>query len=257
MTFQLAIVLYPGMTALDAIGPYEVLRNIPGCDLRFVSKRVGPVVTDSGVLILGATHTFTETPAPDLVLVPGSEMSTTAAMADGELIAWLQAVHETTRWTTSVCSGALILAAAGILKGHPATTHWMGQKPLGLLGAVPRKNERIVRSGKIATAAGVSAGLDLGLWLVGEICGQERAQVVQLMIEYDPRPPFQTGHPSKAPAGVMHKARLELTRRMANPRLPLEVTTTLWRLATSQVRNRTAGGKRTARRDRTRPNLTP
>ncbi len=248
MTFQLAIVLYPGMTALDAIGPYEVLRTIPGCDLRFVSNQVGPIVTDSGVLILGATHTFAETPAPDLVLVPGSEATTTAAMADGELITWLQAVHETTRWTTSVCSGALVLAAAGILKGHPATTHWMAQKPLSLLGAESRPNDRIVRSGKIATAAGVSAGLDLGLWLVGEICGEEWAQVAQLMIEYDPHPPFQAGHPSKASTRVMRKAQLELTKRAAYPRLPLDVTTALWRLAIDRARS----GKRTARRDRAR-----
>lgn len=218
MPFQIAIVLYPGLTTLDAIGPYEVLRMLPGSELRFVSNEVGPVMTDAGVLVLGATHTFAETPSPDLVLVPGSEAATTTAMADEELIAWLRNVYETSQWTTSVCSGALVLAAAGILNGHPATTHWMAQPYLSAFGAESRPDDRIVRSGKIATAAGVSAGIDLALWLAGEICGEERAQIIQLLIEYDPRPPFDAGHPSKAPSEVMKKAEAEMMKAAATPR---------------------------------------
>ncbi|MFE3259877.1 DJ-1/PfpI family protein [Nocardia sp. NPDC059091] len=240
MTFQIAIVLYPGMTVLDAIGPYEVLRMIPDSELRFVSNEVGPIVSDSGVLALGATHTFAETPAPDLVLVGGSEAATTEAMANRELIDWLRAVHPNTQWTTSVCSGALILAAADILRGHPATTHWAAQPALAAFGAESRPHDRIVHSGKIVTAAGVSAGIDLGLWLVGRIAGEQVAQITQLYIEYDPHPPFDTGHPDKAPAEIMRKARLEMTKRAATPRLPVDLATTFWRLTLNRMRERAA-----------------
>ncbi|MGW4122516.1 DJ-1/PfpI family protein [Nocardia sp. NPDC004711] len=240
MTFQIAIVLYPGMTVLDAIGPYEVLRMIPDSELRFVSNEVGPIVSDSGVLALGATHTFAETPAPDLVLVGGSEAATTEAMANRELIDWLRAVHPNTQWTTSVCSGALILAAADILRGHPATTHWAAQPALAAFGAESRPHDRIVHSGKIVTAAGVSAGIDLGLWLVGRIAGEQVAQITQLYIEYDPHPPFDTGHPDKAPAEIMRKARVEMTKRAATPRLPVDLATTFWRLTLNRMRERAA-----------------
>ncbi|MTE16010.1 DJ-1/PfpI family protein [Nocardia aurantiaca] len=240
MTFQIAIVLYPGMTVLDAIGPYEVLRMIPDSEMRFVSNEVGPIVSDSGVLALGATHTFAETPTPDLVLVGGSEAATTEAMANRELIDWLRAVHPNTQWTTSVCSGALILAAADILRGHPATTHWAAQPALAAFGAESRPHDRIVHSGKIATAAGVSAGIDLGLWLVGTIAGEEVAQMTQLYIEYDPHPPYDTGHPDKAPADLLRKTRLEATKRSAKPRVPLDLATAFWHLTLNRIRERTA-----------------
>ncbi|MEV6066609.1 DJ-1/PfpI family protein [Nocardia sp. NPDC052001] len=240
MTFQIAIVLYPGMTVLDAIGPYEVLRSLPDSELRFVSNEVGPIVSDSGVLVLGATHTFAETPAPDLVLIGGSEAATTEAMANRELIDWLRAVHPNTQWTTSVCTGSLVLAAADILRGHPATTHWSAQPMLAAFGAESRPHDRIVRSGKIVTAAGVSAGIDLGLWLVGEIAGTEAAQMVQLGIEYDPHPPFDTGHPDKAPADLLRKTRLEMTKRAAKPRIPLDLASTFWHLTLNRVRERSA-----------------
>lgn len=241
---QIAIVLYPGMTALDAIGPYEVLRMIPDSELRFVAAQVGPIITDSGVLALGATHTFAETPTPDLVLVPGSAADTPTAMADKDLIEWLQAVHPHTTWTTSVCSGAMILTAAGILQGHPATTHWAAQKPMSMLGVESRPNDRIVRSGKIVTSAGVSAGIDSGLWLLGEICGEEWAQVVQLMMEYDPQPPFDAGHPSKASAAVMRKAQIEMVREGATPRAAIAVSTVAWRMALDGIRSRTGRPRR-------------
>lgn len=214
---QVAIVLYPGVTALDAVGPYEVLRMIPNSEIRFVSHHVGSIMTDSEVLILGATHSYETTPSPDIILVPGSAANTGLAMADKALIRWLRQAHQTSQWTTSVCSGALVLAAAGILDGHPATTHWAAQDMLASFGATAQRDQRIVRSGKIITAAGVSAGIDLGLWLVGEICGRERAEVVQLLIEYDPQPPFTAGHPSKASKHVFETAKLEMFSRSQKP----------------------------------------
>lgn len=237
---QVAIVLYEGLTALDAIGPYEVLRMLPGTEIRFVSRRPGPVTTDSGVLVLGATHAYEETPAPNVIVVPGSEANTVTAMADGELVRWLRQGHLTSDWTVSVCSGALILAAAGLLEGHHATTHWIAQKPLAAFGAIPQRDRRVVRSGKIVTAAGVSAGIDLALWLAGELQGRERAEVVQLLLEYDPHPPSDSGHPSKASRHVRRTARREMLRRARNPLNAVSVPKVLWHRAVDTVRRRLA-----------------
>lgn len=228
---QIAIVLYPGLTALDAIGPNEILRLLPDAEIRFVAPEPGPVVTDSGVLFLGATHGYADTPKPDIVLVPGSGPQTATMMADRTLADWLRSAHETTLWTTSVCSGALILGAAGILDGHPATTHWYLQSGLARLGAEPRPGERIVRSGKIATAAGVSAGIDLALWLVGEVAGREHAEMIQLFIEYDPQPPFDSGHPSKADDSVIDQARALLRKTALNATEVRAYPTITWQQA--------------------------
>lgn len=132
-----------------------------------------------------------------MVVVPGGS-TTPGQMVDDDVLDWLRKVHQTTTWTASVCTGALILGAAGILKGHPATTHWYKMGVLRIMGAKPRPDDRAVRSGKIVTAAGVSAGIDLALWLAGEIAGRERAEAIQLVIEYDPHPPFEAGHIGKA-----------------------------------------------------------
>ncbi|MEO1629796.1 MAG: DJ-1/PfpI family protein [Bacteroidota bacterium] len=237
---QIAIVLYDGMTALDAIGPYEVLRTIPDADLRFVSNTPGPVVTDSGVLVLGATHSFAETPAPDLFLVPGSTADTATAMADRALIEWVRSAHETSTLTLSVCTGALVLAAAGILKGRPATTHWAAQSVLKGFGVDARRDERIVRSGKIITAAGVSAGIDLALDVVMELCGQAHAEVTQLAIEYDPQPPLDAGHPSKASPEIYRTAKQEAFVAARNPRDVVSIPKILWRQAIQRVRSKAA-----------------
>jgi transcriptional regulator GlxA family with amidase domain len=210
---QVAIVLYPGVTALDAVGPYEVLRLMPDTDLRFVGHAPGPLMTDAGVLTLGVTHTFASTPEPDVVLVPGSERGTEAAMADPVLRQWLIDTHRTARWTTSVCSGALILGAAGLLTGLSATTHWLVQDVLPHFGARSCPSERVVHSGRIVTAAGVSAGIDLALWLAGEAHGREVAEAIQLIIEYDPCPPFDSGHLSKASEPVIAMARAAFAER--------------------------------------------
>jgi len=196
-TFQAAILLYPGVTALDAVGPWEVFSRLPNTEVRFVGKEVGPVTCEGGTLLLGVTHTLAETPSPDLLLIPGGA-TTPTQMVDDEVLEWLREVHKTTTWTASVCTGALILGAARILKGLPATTHWYKMGVLKIMGAKPQPDERIVHSGKIVTSAGVSAGIDLALWLAGEIVGRERAQAIQLAIEYDPHPPFDAGHMSKA-----------------------------------------------------------
>jgi transcriptional regulator GlxA family with amidase domain len=203
---QIAILLYPGVSALDAVGPWEVLWRIQNTEVRFVGKEEGPVVAEGGALMLGITHTIAETPAPDVVLVPGGT-TTPGQMVDDDVLDWLRRVHKTTRWTASVCTGALILGAAGLLKGSPATTHWYKMGVLRIMGATPEPTERIVRSGKIVTAAGVSAGIDLALWLAGEIAGRERAESIQLVIEYDPHPPFGAGHMSKASKQVQRLAK--------------------------------------------------
>lgn len=233
---QIAIVLYPGFTALDAIGPYEVLKLLPDVEVRFVAHEPGPIATDRGILLIGATHSLDETPAPYLVLVPGSEATTTTAMADGGLVAWLKRVHVTSTWTTSVCSGALVLAAAGILEGLSATTHWWAQPSLARFGATPSPDERVVRAGKVWTAAGVSAGIDLALALAAEIAGREEAEIAQLRIEYDPRPPFDAGHPSKAPEVVRTKAAAALARDARTPRDLISIPKILWRRAIDKAR---------------------
>lgn len=194
---QIAILLYQGVTALDAVGPWEVLSRMPNTEVRFVGNEVGPVMTEGDALLLGVTHTVAETLSPDVVVVPGGT-TTPGQMVDDEVLDWLREVHKTTTWTASVCTGALILGAAGILKGLPATTHWYKMGVLKIMGAKPQPDQRIVHSGKIVTAAGVSAGIDLALWLAGEIAGREQAEAIQLIIEYDPHPPFDAGHMSKA-----------------------------------------------------------
>lgn len=203
----IAILLYPGMTALDAIGPYEILRNLPNTEVCFVWKTVSPIITDSEVLVLGATHTMAQVPDPDVILIPGSSGDTPVMMADEEVLSWIKRAHEHTTFTTSVCSGALILGAAGILEGHPATTHWAGMQALELFGATPKPRERVVRAGKIITAAGVSAGIDMALELAAILADEHTARTIQLWIEYDPQPPFDSGHTSKAPADVRRRAR--------------------------------------------------
>jgi transcriptional regulator GlxA family with amidase domain len=198
---QIAILLYDKLTALDAIGPYEVLRSVPGWEVRFVAAEKGAVRTDSGALGLGADFSLDEVREPGVVLVPGGEGSE-AAMEDATVLAWLREVDERTRWTTSVCTGSLVLAAAGLLDGKRATSHWLYLERLGGMG-VDAVGGRFVEDGKTITAAGVSAGIDMALHLVAREAGPEVAQAIQLGIEYDPQPPFDAGSPAKAPAAIV------------------------------------------------------
>jgi transcriptional regulator GlxA family with amidase domain len=237
---QIAFVAYPGFTALDMIGPYEVLRNLPGADVRFVWHETGPITADSGVLVIGATHTLTETPSPDVILVPGGP-ATPVHARDETLLDWLRRAHRSASWTTSVCSGSVILAAAGLLEGRRATSHWIAIPALKAFGVIPVADERIVCEGDVVTAAGVSAGLDLALWLAGEIGGVARAKAIQLAIEYDPQPPFDSGHMTKASAATKAAATALLSRDSVTP-ANLKATTLLaWERALAAVRSRRRG----------------
>jgi putative intracellular protease/amidase len=202
---EIAILIFDRLTALDAIGPYEVLRSVPDSKVRFVAKEVGAVRTDAGSLALVADYSLEDVTAPDILVVPGGP-GQAALMDDERVLDWVRRVHETTRWTTSVCTGSLVLAGAGLLKGLRATTHWLAMDVLRELGAEPTL-ERVVRQGKIITAAGVSSGIDMALRLVALERGDEMAQTIQLMIEYDPQPPFDAGSPEKAPPAVVERLR--------------------------------------------------
>jgi putative intracellular protease/amidase len=237
---QIAIVVYPGYTALDFIGPYEVLRNLPDAEVRFVWHEPGPITADSGVLLIGATHSLDETPSPDVILIPGG-MSTMEHARDEKLLAWVRRAHETASWTASVCSGSVILAAAGLLDGKRATSHWLALPALKALGATPVSDERIVHEGNIVTSAGVSAGIDLAMWLAGQIAGEGRAKTIQLAIEYDPQPPFDSGHMSKASAATKAAATALLGKDMIKPTQLRATTALLWEGAIRQARTRRRG----------------
>jgi transcriptional regulator GlxA family with amidase domain len=202
---QIAILVFDGLTALDAIGPYEVLRSVPGWDVSFVGKERGEIRTDVGSLGLSVDHALGDRPTADIVLVPGGE-GNRPLLEDEEVLEWLRGVDRESRWTTSVCTGSLVLGAAGLLEGRKATGHWMYLEPLRAFGAEPVVG-RWVEDGKYLTAAGVSAGIDMALHLVGREVGPEVAQAIQLAIEYDPQPPFDAGAPHKAPAAIVEAVR--------------------------------------------------
>ncbi len=210
---QIAIVLFDRLTALDAVGPYEMLCRIPGAETVFVAERPGPVRNDSGQLALVADKGLDEVRAPDVILVPGGP-GQAGQMENPVLLDWLRTTSATSAWTTSVCTGSLLLAAAGLLEGRRATSHWAVLDGLAAFGARPT-GERVVIDGKFVTAAGVSAGIDMGLTLVGKIAGDGQAQTVQLGTEYDPQPPYDAGSPRKAPAAVLAKLR---AKSRATPR---------------------------------------
>ena len=203
---QIALVLYPRFTDLDIIGPFQVLVDVPGHDVVFVAEAAGPVIDHTGRCPLVATSTFEDITAPEVVVVPGGY----SVELHAPTVEWLRAVHPTTTWTTSVCTGSIYLAAAGILDGTDATTHWARTEHLESLGA-KYTEERVVERGKVITAAGVSSGIDMALTLLDRMYGPEMAQAVQLAIEYDPQPPFDTGSPSKAPAEIVDLVRTLLT----------------------------------------------
>lgn len=205
MHMQIAIVLYDRFTALDAVGPYETLGRLPDAETVFVAERTGPVRSDTGALALTADRTLKEVPAPEILVVPGGP-GQSAQMKNEALLDWLRSADATSTWTTSVCTGSLLLAAAGLLQGRRATSHWLALDALGRFGAQPT-GERVVFDGKYVTAAGVSSGIDMGLTLVGRVAGDEHAQAVQLLTEYDPQPPYDAGSPHKAPAHLVEEFR--------------------------------------------------
>ena len=193
---QIAVALYDRFTALDAVGPYEVLSRVPDSKLTFVGHEVGPVRTDNERLAMYVDAVFEDVPEPDVIVVPGG-WGTRALLDDERILSWIRHAHEHSQWTTSVCTGSLLLGAAGVLDGLEATSHWLEVDALTEYGATPT-GRRVVEQGKVITAAGVSSGIDMGLMLVAKIAGDEFAKTIQLLIEYDPQPPFDSGSPAKA-----------------------------------------------------------
>jgi len=202
---SIAIPLFPKFTALDGIGPYEVLQRIPHFDITFVGHERGVVRSDNGMLGVEADATFEELTNPDIVVFPGG-FGTRALMTDERVLEWVRAAHATSTYTTSVCTGSLVLAAAGLLEGLTATTHWGALDVLKELGAVPT-GERVVEhlDQRIITAAGVSSGIDMALRLVELLVDRTAAEASQLMIEYDPQPPFDSGSTAKASDAVVQR----------------------------------------------------
>jgi transcriptional regulator GlxA family with amidase domain len=198
---QVAYLLYDRFTALDITGPHDVLNSVPGNESIFVAEQPGPIRNESDTLSLVADASLEEVPSPDIVVVPGG-FGNRMLLEHEPLHEWIRGVHETSTWTTSVCTGSLLLAAAGLLDGAPATTHWLARDALAELGAKPVP-ERVVEHGKIVTAAGVASGIDMALHLVKTINGEQVAQAVQLGIEYDPEPPVDAGSPEKAPQEIV------------------------------------------------------
>ena len=193
---QVAIPLYDRFTALDAVGPYEVLSRLPDSQLTFVGYEIGPVRTDNERLAMFADAVFEDIPEPEVIVVPGG-WGTRALLDDERILSWIRHAHEHSQWTTSVCTGSLLLGAAGVLDGLNATSHWLELETLAEYGASPT-GRRVVEQGKVITAAGVSSGIDMGLALAAKIAGDEFAKTIQLLIEYDPEPPFDAGSPAKA-----------------------------------------------------------
>jgi putative intracellular protease/amidase len=202
---NIAIPIFDRLTALDAVGPYEVLSRLPGAKVQLLAESPGPKRTETRMLALTADHALDELPDPEVIVVPGG-FGTRALMENEAMMAWLRAAHEQSQWTTSVCTGSLLLAAAGILDGLEATSHWLEIETLRQYGVTPVAR-RVVEQGKVITAAGVSSGIDMALMLAARIAGDEIAQAIQLGIEYDPEPPFDSGSEAKAPAEIVDLVR--------------------------------------------------
>ena len=203
---QIAIPIFDGFTALDAIGPYDVLSRMPGAEVVFCAAEPGPKRTESGMVAITADAALDEIESPDVIVVPGGVGNRRLLDPEGAYPRWVARVHGGTDWTTSVCTGSLMLAAAGALNGIEATTHWAARDTLAEFGAIPVA-ERVVRSGKIVTGAGVSAGIDMALQLAELIAGEGVAQAIQLGIEYDPDPPHDSGSIDKARPEIVELVR--------------------------------------------------
>lgn len=207
---QITFLFYEGMTTLDIIGPHEVLARLPNVTVQRVAKRAGAVRAGFD-LALTAEYALSQITQTDILVVPGGGEATSLSH-EPDILNWIKAIHKTTQWTTSVCTGSLILGAAGILQGKQATTHWAVLDRLSVWGAIP-VSQRIVEDGKIMTAAGVSAGIDMALLLAGKIAGEQVAETIQLGIEYDPEPPFNAGSPHKVKPEIVASLKERLLNR--------------------------------------------
>jgi putative intracellular protease/amidase len=193
---DIAIPIFDRLTALDAVGPYDVLSRLPGATVTFVAEEPGPKRTENGMLALVADRPLEDLPDPEVIVVPGG-FGTRALLEDERMLGWIRHAHEHSDYTTSVCTGSLLLGAAGVLDGLEATTHWAWLEALEGFGARPT-SRRVVEQGKVVTAAGVSSGIDMALVLAARIAGDDFAEALQLAIEYDPEPPFDSGSVAKA-----------------------------------------------------------
>lgn len=210
MAFNVGFVTFPHLTQLDFTGPLQVMARMPQATTYIAAKTTAAIPTDCG-LGLVPTHAFADCPAFDLICVPGGVAGVIGALQDRETIDFVRKQCANAKYVTSVCTGAFVLGAAGVLKGKRATTHWAYTDLLPLVGATHVK-ARVVKDGNLITAGGVTSGIDFGLSVVAEICGEAAARTIQLGIEYDPAPPFDSGHPDRAPADV----KATLTTRYAN-----------------------------------------
>lgn len=208
---NIVFLFYHSMTALDAIGPHEVLCRLPNANIYRTAKHAGIVETESSHLKMIAEYSFNEVTSADILLIPGAG-NATSLKGDQETLAWIQDIHRTTTWTTSICTGSLILGAAGILSGLKATSHWAVIDRLSRWGATPT-HQRIVEDNKVITAAGVSAGIDMALALAEKICGRSVGETLQLGIEYDPEPPFNSGSPQKASPQIYESLKKRLLEK--------------------------------------------
>jgi len=213
MTLQIGILAFPGVQQLDLTGPYEVFATLPGAEVHLIWKNRQAITSATG-LVLGPTMTFGECPALDVLCVPGGG-GVNALLQDAEVLGFLRAQAAQARYVTSVCTGSLVLGAAGLLKGRRATTHWFSHDFLEKFGAIP-VHGRVVRDGNLITAGGVTTGIDFGLAVVAELVGQAQAEAIQLALEYAPEPPFAAGTPEEARPSVLTtvKDRLAATRKV-------------------------------------------
>ncbi|WP_116770060.1 DJ-1/PfpI family protein [Maribacter litoralis] len=208
---KVVIYIYNGLTMLDAIGPYEVLRNIEGAEIYFVAEKKGEIKADSNFVHINAKYDIDDIKDADVLLIPGSTITFIREMKNKRVLNWIKMIDKTTKWTTSVCSGSLILASTGVLKGKKATSHWKPIKLLKEFKVIP-KRERIVEQGKYITAAGVSAGIDMALYLADKIVGELETKAIQLVIEYDPSPKYKSGNFTNADKEVIKMAEIKLEK---------------------------------------------
>lgn len=217
LTRQVAIVLYDGFTALDAVGPYEVLVSLQDTRVHFVADALGPVWADTGQLALTATATWADLPQPAIIVVPGGGTGLMKAAENPALLRWLQQAHATAEWTTSVCTGVFLLGVAGLLQGLQVTTHWGSRAHMAEYCGATYVPRRFVQQGRVITAAGVSAGIDMALFLAAQVSTAETARAIQLACEYDPQPPFDAGDFQRATPALMAEAQRVIQLYRNNP----------------------------------------